>query len=87
MITYLLLNEESLRNIEQGRSTLALTHVFDGYRAISKEMPELAIGLDDKWVRDLYKRVGLNITRLDYGSWCGRKPTISYQDMVLAVKA
>ena len=47
----------------------------------------VAIALDEGWIKGLYRARGLTITRLDYGSWCGRKDYLSYQDLVLAKKA
>jgi ubiquinone/menaquinone biosynthesis C-methylase UbiE len=86
LISYFLLNEESLRHVAAGEGTLDLKYVFDNYRVISLEVPEDAIAFDESWVRGLYEKLGLKIVRLDYGSWCGRKNYLSYQDLVLAVK-
>jgi SAM-dependent methyltransferase len=86
LISYFLLNEESLRRVEAGESTLDLKYVFDGYRVISLEVPEEAIAFDESRIRSLYKEMGLTIERLDYGSWCGRESYLSYQDLVLASK-
>lgn len=86
LISYFLLNEESLRHVEAGEGTLDLKYVFDNYRVISLEVPEDAIAFDESWVRNLYEKLGLKIVRLDYGSWCGRRNYLSYQDLVLAVK-
>jgi ubiquinone/menaquinone biosynthesis C-methylase UbiE len=86
LITYFLLNQESLRRIETGNSTLDFRYVFDKYRTVSREVPEQAIAFDEVWVRDLYRRLGMKVMRLDYGSWCARENYLSYQDMFLAVK-
>ena len=86
LISYFLLNEESLRHVEAGEGTLDLKYEFEQYRATSREVPEEAIAFDEVWVTHLYRELGLEITRLDYGSWCGRESYLSYQDLVLAVK-
>lgn len=86
LITYFLLNDVSLPMIEQGSSALDFRHVLDGYRTISLEDVEAAIAFDEAWVRDLYRRLGLSIKGVDYGSWCGRRDYLSYQDLVLAIK-
>lgn len=86
LISYFLLNNESLRHVEAGESTLDLKYVFERYRVVSLEVPEEAIAFDESWVKGLYEKLGLKIIRLDYGSWCGRKDFLSYQDLVLAVK-
>lgn len=86
LISYFLLNKESLRLIEAGESTLDLKYVFDGYRTISREAPEHVIALDESLITSMYSNLGLKIMRLDYGSWCGRANYLSYQDLILAVK-
>jgi len=87
LISYFLLNEESLRHVEAGEGTLDLKYVSEQYRVISLEVPEEAIAFDERWVTNLYAEAGLEIVRLDYGSWCGRRDHLSYQDLVLAVKS
>lgn len=86
LISYFLLNDESLRLIEKGESTLNMTYASDGYRTATPDVPEAAIGLDEGWVRNLYGKLGLAIRRVDYGSWCGRQNQSGYQDLIYAVK-
>ena len=86
LITYFLLNGESLRLIKSGDTTLDFRYAFDKHRSISGDLPEQAIALDQRWISDLYEKLGLKIMRLDYGSWCAREKYLSYQDLVLAVK-
>lgn len=86
LITYFLLNEESLSLMGSKASTLNFKYSGDRYRTTSEPLPELAIALDEEWVRQRYKDVGLTITRIDYGSWCARPTYLSYQDLVLAVR-
>lgn len=86
LISYFLLNEESQRLVAAGASTLDFKSVDEKYASISVEMPEYAIALDEGFVTSLYRDLGLEIVRVDYGSWCGREKFLSYQDLVLAVK-
>jgi SAM-dependent methyltransferase len=86
LISYFLLNEESRRLTDAGNSTLAFTDTGDGYATISREVPERAVAFEEDVVRSLYRNVGLEIVRLDYGSWCGRENFLSYQDLILAAK-
>jgi hypothetical protein len=87
LITYFLLNEESLQLVGAGKSSLDFKFTEDGYRTISRETPELAIAFDEDWIVGLYRKLGVEAARLDYGSWCGRPHYLSYQDHILAVKA
>jgi hypothetical protein len=86
LITYFLLNEESMRLIEAGKSALKFKPCFGTYRVVSRHDPERAIAFDEDWTRGLYEKVGLGIVRAEYGSWCGRENYLSFQDMMLAVK-
>lgn len=86
LITCFLLTEESLDAIHGGRSSLDFQHTFGNYRAVSRETPELAIAHDESWVREICMQVGLKLARVDYGSWCGRTNSITYQDLVMATK-
>lgn len=84
LITYFLLNDESLGLIRAGKSTIDFKYAFENYRIAVEESPEDAIAYDESWIRRLYQKHGLDIRRLDYGSWCGRERYLSYQDLVLA---
>jgi SAM-dependent methyltransferase len=86
LISYFLLNEDSLRLMDSGNSTLRFDHVYERYRTISRDVPESAIAFEETWIRRLYEEVGLKLLRLDYGSWCGRGNHLSYQDLILATK-
>ena len=87
LISYFLLNEESLPLIDSGDSTVDFKNVYDIYRTLSREVPEEAIAFEEGWIRELYRELGLKVVRVDYGSWCGREKYLSYQDLILAVKA
>lgn len=86
LITYFLLNGESRASIASGASALPFNDVDEPYATISNETPEAAIALDEELVATLYRRFGLEVVRIDYGSWCGRQRFLSYQDLILAVK-
>ena len=87
LISFFVLNAESLHLIEAGRSTIALRYEIGPARAASREQPELAIGYDEKYVNDLYEKCGLTIRQpISYGSWCGREHFYSYQDQIVAYK-
>jgi SAM-dependent methyltransferase len=87
LITFFLLNKESLKLIETKKSTLDLKFVFDEYRTIDKDTPEAAIAYDEQFIRGLYGKYGLNIKEPTYyGSWSGRKEFLSYQDIIVATR-
>lgn len=83
LISYFLLNDFSRHT----HGSLEFGQEHDGWATISEEIPERAIALDEALVRDLYQRAGLEIVRVDYGSWCGRAGAVSYQDLIVARRA
>jgi len=88
LITYFLLNDESTSFIETKRSNLDFKHLNpDGYRILDPSEPEHAIAYEEKYIRSLYQKNQLNIKEpIKYGSWCGRKSYLSFQDIIIANK-
>ena len=88
LVTYFLLNEESIPMLDAGRSILNFAERGERYRTINKSRPEDAVAYDEKFIRSLYEKYGLVLSEpVYYGSWCGRENFLSLQDMVLAYKA
>ncbi len=90
LITYLLVNSESQKLNADGLSTLKFEKRNSGdiFRTISKETPEAAVGYDQEYIMRLYESLKLSIlSPVRYGSWCGRKEYLSYQDIIISEKA
>jgi len=87
LISYFLLNDESRDLFKKGASSLAFRTSTEGYATVSPEIPETAIALEETLVRSFYARVGLTISEVYYGSWCGREKATSYQDLIFARKS
>lgn len=87
LITFFLLNEESMAGIEGGRSALRFAKHSPDYYTTDPADPEAAIGLDEPYVHSIFRARGLVIGEsIRYGSWCGRKEYLSFQDIVVAMK-
>ena len=87
LITFFLLNTESLKLIDARLSTLDFKYYIKGYRTINKNRPESAVAYDEKFIKDIYEKYELNIVEpIHYGSWCGRGNFLSYQDIIMASK-
>ena len=87
LITFFLLNQESLQLMNNGRSRESFTHHFDTYHAVDTEIPEYCIAYHEDFVLNLYKKYHLEILYpIHYGSWCGRDIFMGYQDIIIAVK-
>jgi SAM-dependent methyltransferase len=88
MITYFLLNEESLRLMNEGAGDLDFQYqIAQGCRTIDEEIPERAVAYDEHLIERVYQENGLRIVKpIRYGSWCGRGEFLTYQDVVVAVR-
>jgi len=85
LISYFLLNTESLESIDAKTSTLDFKYVFGIYRTINEAALEEAVAYNEEYVRNLYDKFGLHIIEpVYYGSWCSRRNFLSYQDIVIA---
>lgn len=87
LITYFILNDESLTLINNKSSSLDFKYEFGVYRTVNKEVHESAIAYDIKFIREIYKKYGLTILEpIYFGYWCDREKVLSYQDIIIAVK-
>ncbi|MDI6775821.1 MAG: class I SAM-dependent methyltransferase [Syntrophales bacterium] len=87
LITFFLLNKESLQLINARKSTLDFKYEFGEYRTIDINTLESAVCYDEAFVLSLYEKIGLKIKQpIRYGSWCSRSNFLSYQDIIIALK-
>lgn len=86
-ITFFLLNDESLKMMDAGKSSLDFKFCLDTCRIKDEDVPEAAVAYYEKYIRELFDTHNLNILApIRYGSWCGREYFLSYQDIIIAVK-
>jgi SAM-dependent methyltransferase len=97
LITWFLLNDESLRMLEEQRDTRrnsasnahesALSHDLGVCRVSDRSRPEAVVAYQEPFVLDTYAKNGLEVKHpIRYGSWIGREGTLINQDVVLALK-
>ena len=87
LITFFLLNEESLRLVRSGKSSLNFKYPLNGCLTTDKDIPEEAIAYDEEVVRQFFNSTGLMIGQpIYYGSWCNRQVFVTYQDLIVAEK-
>ncbi len=86
LITYFLLNEESRKLIQSGKSQVDFKYDHGKFWTIDRNLLELAIAYEEVFVFSLYEKYGLKIEGVYYGSWCGRKEFLNYQDIIIASK-
>jgi SAM-dependent methyltransferase len=88
LLTYFLLNPESARLIDAGKSQLDFKYDYGAYRSISRHRPEHAVCYDEAFVLGLQEKYGLEVRQpIHYGSWCARSKGLSHQDVIVASKA
>lgn len=98
LVTFFLLNHESLELIRAGKSKQAFQYDFGAYRTANKDLPESVVAYDEEFIRRLYERHRLTLVEpINYGSWPGRQDSfygsqfgkqdsLFNQDIVVAVK-
>ena len=87
LITFFLLNPESINLIDKKLSTLDFVYDIGGCLTTDKNEPESAVAYDESSLLSLYAKHGLNILGpIHYGSWCGRETFLSYQDIIIGRK-
>jgi SAM-dependent methyltransferase len=86
LITYFLLNEESLGFLADGAAKHDFAHDLGLYRVVDSNVPELAVAYREQFVLDAYTRAGLEPREIHYGNWPGRDRFLSHQDVVVACK-
>ncbi|HLF69729.1 MAG TPA: class I SAM-dependent methyltransferase [Actinomycetota bacterium] len=85
LITYFLLNQESLAAHDRGETILRFPVEKQGYRLANEEIPEEAIAYDETFVTAAHISASLPIQEpIYFGEWTGRKEFLSGQDIVIA---
>jgi ubiquinone/menaquinone biosynthesis C-methylase UbiE len=85
LITFFLLNKQSSKLIETKKSTMDFRYPLGKHRLMNQNILEAAICYDESFVLSLYEKYRLRKT-VYYGSWCGRKSFLRYQDYIIAQK-
>jgi SAM-dependent methyltransferase len=87
LITFFILNEESLNLMHSGKSRFDFRYDLGGCFSNETDTPEGAIAYDEEVVKSLFHKNGLVITpSIYYGSWSGQKKFLTFQDLIVAEK-
>lgn len=81
VMTAFLINQESASLIQAGKSSLPLADAGQHW-VLDPKFPETTVGLLEPDFLDWCKQAGFEVSRVDYGSWCGRSAYVSYQDLI-----
>jgi ubiquinone/menaquinone biosynthesis C-methylase UbiE len=89
--TYFLINPESRELMESEASSLHFKHDLGSHWLVNTRVPELSVGYDETYVREIYGRLFAETT-IYYGGWCGREAFwapesgLGDQDLLIATK-
>lgn len=90
---FYLLNAESIEMMDAGKSFIRFTQDRGVYWTVNGKVPELSIGYEEGYIRELFERHGLSLAdEVYYGGWCGRPvlwgdtPNLGDQDLLLATQ-
>jgi SAM-dependent methyltransferase len=87
LLSFFLLNDDSVYWMETGQPLLDFPYKFDGYRLRNLEMKADAVAVEEEWVRDQFLRARLRLTEVTYGNWSGGKDLLyGLQDTMICVK-
>lgn len=86
--TFLLLNGDSRRLIENGESRIPFQPWTENQMVANPKVPENAIAHDEIFVREAHKGARLAVVEpIHFGYWPGRADFVSYQDIVISQMA
>ena len=87
LVTMFLLNDES-RALMTGRtSRFDFRYGTGEVRYAVETVPEDAVAYDEAFVLNLFARCGFEVSPpVRYGSWCGRRDHLSFQDIIIATR-
>jgi SAM-dependent methyltransferase len=84
LATIFLMNEQSTSLITHGKSSIPLEPYSDGCWVSDPKFPETAVGIEEPKFLGWCKGSWLTLEPpVHYGSWCGRKHFMSYQDIAI----
>jgi SAM-dependent methyltransferase len=86
-ITWFLLNDESRSLLAGGHSSLHFQHAVESGLTVDAMVPEQAVALTEEDVLAWYRSNGMALDAPPYyGSWCGRRVHVDFQDIIVARK-
>jgi len=85
LISCFILNEESKNHMSNSEFNFKL--VDEQYGVMVEDNPEAAIAYEEKFIKKLFYKAGLNIIHpIHYGTWSGRETEVDGQDIIVAKK-
>lgn len=87
LMTFFVFDGFATNAIETKTAGIPFGSSHGNYRLRSEEYPELSIGFEESFIRELIEKNGLDLQEpIHFGSWSGRQPYTSFQDIVIVTK-
>ena len=83
LITFFLLNGDTLKLINAGLSSLRFKFLRAGCHIDDEYNPDNAVAFEEQIVHSMLQEVGLTAEIVKYGAWAGRPGYLSYQDILI----
>lgn len=88
LMTFFLLNPDSLAAIDAGQTKRTFQHEGDGYRYDLPGRPEAAVAYREEDALSLIDEAGLALDgEVHHGRWMGQKPSAAGQDVIVVKRA
>jgi ubiquinone/menaquinone biosynthesis C-methylase UbiE len=85
--TFFIINAEAVSLMLQSLAHFNFCYKGKGYFTVSRIEAEKAVAYEEAYIRTLYEKCRLKIIEpVHYGNWCGRKDSLSGQDIVVAAR-
>jgi ubiquinone/menaquinone biosynthesis C-methylase UbiE len=81
--TFFLLNENTLKLMNAGLSSLRFRFLRAGCHIDDEHNPDNAVAFEEQCVHSMLQEVGLTAESVKYGAWPGRPRYLSYQDILI----
>ena len=87
-LTFLLLNSESLKAINEKKSKITFEQNDENFSLMYKDIPEHTIAYSENFIRVIHKKHGMIIEEpIKFGSWSGRDSFLSFQDLIISINS
>ena len=86
LATFFLLNPETKKQIEEGKTGFKFLHIYNGYSLMDKRVKEANIAFEETYLLFLLAENGLCAQSIYRCSWANGTSPLDFQDVVVIVK-
>ena len=86
LFTFFVMDEIAQNLVLQQQSFLDFKYHEKNFFTISKKIPESNVAFEKEWLNKMFKDNNFEVIDEPFGSWSGRKPYLSFQDIIVLQK-